>query len=135
MLFLCIINGIIYAQSNVKILDLGVETLENFSQATDVQIEIFFKINPIDIAQNVLLDLGTTQNGNEIASFTAQILPDGPGYAISYNGTNYPMNVNTYKAKFIVTLTQQQYHDFNFITLKVQDNTGQYSNTLTLGNN
>ncbi|MBN2771836.1 MAG: hypothetical protein JXR90_14175 [Spirochaetes bacterium] len=135
LLFFFLINGIILAQSSVKILDLGVEPQENISQTSDVQIEIFFKINQIDIAQNVLVDFGTVQNGNDIASFTAQVIPNGTGYALSYNGNTFPVNESTYKAKFIVSLTQQQYHDLSCITLKVQDNTGQFSNILTLGNN
>jgi len=122
-------------QANIQLLDLGVEPAENITQASDVQMEVFFKIDHPDLAQTVFVDFGTTQNGNDIASFTAQVVPDGSGYAISYNGTNYPVNTATYQAKFVVTLTQQQYHDFNFITLKVQDNSGLYSNTLSLGSN
>ena len=122
-------------QANIQLLDLGVEPAENISQSSDVQMEVFFKIDHPDLAQTVFVDFGTTQNGNDIASFTAQVVPDGSGYAISYNGTNYPVNIATYQAKFVVILTQQQYHDFNFITLKVQDNSGLYANTLSLGSN
>ncbi|MFH2142058.1 MAG: hypothetical protein ABIJ97_06535 [Bacteroidota bacterium] len=135
ILFLCLANGFLFAQSNVKILDLGVEPLENLSQTADVQMEIFFKINYVDIAQTVFVDFGTIQNGNDVASFSAQVVPSGSEYAILYNGVNYPVNQVTYKAKFVVTLTQQQYHDMSCITLKVQDNAGQFSNILTLGNN
>ena len=122
-------------QANIQLLDLGTEPIANLTQTpqTDVQMEIFFKIDHPELGQTVYADFGTTQGGNNTGSFTAQIVPDGNGYAISYNGTNYPVNQNTYQAKFVVTLTQQQYHDYNFVTLKVTDTNGQYSNTLSLG--
>jgi len=124
-------------QVNIQLLDLGTEPVANLTQTpqTDVQMEIFFKIDHPELGQTVFSDFGTTQGGNDIVSFTAQIVPDGSGYAIAYNGVNYPINTNTYQAKFVVTLTQQQYHDYNFVTVKVQDNTGLFANTLSLGSN
>ena len=123
-------------QANITLLDLGTEPKANMTQTpqTDVQMEIFFKIDHPELAQTVYADFGTTQGANDIASFTAQVVPDGSGYAISYNGITYPIGTN-YQAKFTVTLTQQQYHDYNFVSLKVSDNTGAYSNVLNLGNN
>ena len=123
-------------QANIQLLDLGTEPIANLTQTpqTDVQMEIFFKIDHPELAQTVFSDFGTTQGSNDIVSFTAQIVPDGSGYGISYNGVTYPIGTN-YQAKFVVTLTQQQYHDYNFISLKVNDNTGQFTNTLSLGSN
>ena len=123
-------------QANINLLDLGTEPKANMTQTpqTDVQMEIFFKIDHPELAQTVYADFGTSQGGNDIASFTAQVVPNGSGYGISYNGVIYPIGTN-YQAKFVVTLTQQQYHDYNFVTLKVNDNTGLYSNVLNLGSN
>ncbi len=124
-------------QANIHLLDLGTEPLANMTQTpqTDVQMEIFFKIDHPELGQTVFADFGTTQGSNDIALFTAQIVPDGNGYAIAYNGNTYPIDQNAYQAKFVVTLTPQQYHDYNFVSLKVQDNNGLYSNILSLGSN
>ena len=140
LFFILLATGSFFAtaqQANIQLLDLGTEPIANMTQTpqTNVQMEIFFKIDHPELGQTVYADFGTTQGGNDIGSFTAQIVPDGSGYAIAYNGTDYPINQNTYQAKFVVTLTQQQYHDYNFISLKVNDNTGLYSNILNLGSN
>ena len=123
-------------QANINLLDLGTEPKANMTQTpqTDVQMEVFFKIDNPELAQTVFVDFGTTQGSNDIASFTAQVVPDGSGYGISYNGVIYPIGTN-YQASFVVTLTQQQYHDYNFVTLKVNDNAGNFSNVLNLGSN
>ena len=121
-------------QTTISLLDPGIEPVEiNQNQTSDIDLEVFFKIDHPEIGQDVYVDFGTTQGSNDVASFTAQIVPDGNGYAISYNGVNYSIATN-YLAKFELTLTQQEYHDYNFITIKALDTNGTYSNTLSLGN-
>ncbi|MCD6366474.1 MAG: hypothetical protein J7L46_02925 [Bacteroidales bacterium] len=123
-------------QANIHLLDLGIVPVieTGQTQPADVKMKVSFKIDHPELGQTVFSDFGTTQGGNDIASFTAQIVPDGSGYGISYNGVTYSIGTN-YQAKFVITLTQQQYHDYNFISLKVNDNTGLYSNILNLGSN
>ena len=122
-------------QTTISLLDPGIEPVEiNQNQTSDIDLEVFFKIDHPEIGQNVYVDFGTTQGSSDVASFTAQIVPDGSGYAISYNSVSYSIATN-YLAKFELTLTQQEYHDYNFITIKALDTNGTYSNTLSLGNN
>ena len=123
-------------QANIHLLDLGMVPVMTTGQtpSSDINLKVSFKIDHSDLAQTVFVDFGSTPGGNDIASFTAQVVPDGSGYAISYNGTNYPIGTN-YEAGFIVSLTQQQFNNFSYITLKVNDNSGYYSNSLSLNNN
>ena len=91
--------------------------------SSEMELDILFKIKNVADASKVHILFGTAQDIGDILTVQADVIENSGIYYLSYNGVLEP--VNGYTAKTIVELTSQQETDYSFITLYVEDNTGQ----------
>ncbi|MEA3448101.1 MAG: hypothetical protein U9Q98_06585 [Bacteroidota bacterium] len=71
---------------------------------------------------------GTTQDAGDVLSLHGDIVQEDDVYYTSLNGQQE--TINGYTAKLHVTLTPQQEEAYNFISLYIEDNENQQTETL-----
>ncbi len=138
IIFLAILfaGQLVHAQAEqVKILDLLVQPVIQMDTVTGEPIEtdnetlaILFKVNHPEHANTVNLLFGTAQDTGDVLSLQGNIVQEDDVYYTSLNGQQEA--INGYTAKLHVTLTPQQKEAYNFISLYIEDNENQQTETL-----
>ena len=129
ILFICFWSNFIIAQTNVKIMDIGVTPalkMDTISgqplNITGETLNIVFKIKNIGEANKVHVLFGTDQDIGDILTIIANVSENSSVYYLTYNGIQ--KQVTGYSAQIEVVLTSQQLNDYTYITLYVEDNSG-----------
>ncbi|MFH2142672.1 MAG: hypothetical protein ABIJ97_09635 [Bacteroidota bacterium] len=132
---LCIVNGFLIAQTNVKIMDIVVTPILKIDTITGQpintngeELNIMFKIKNVADADKVHVLFGTAQDLGDVLTIQAEVLENSGIYYISFNGIQKA--VNGYTAQTEAVLTTQQLANYANITLYVEDNSGQESSRL-----
>ena len=130
-LFLNIIPELTKAQSLVKIIDLSVSTListDTTYQNDTTILKVIFKIKNKTLASKAHYLLGTAQDLGDVITAEGQFSTQGGITYITLNGSL--KEVEGYNASAIFKLNNQQNMQFNYITVYVEDSTGQITDKL-----
>lgn len=121
-----------FSQSSVvKILDLAVNPAINADtslQSDSTDLIVNFKIKNSLQAQTAYFLFGTAPDLGDITTVTGAFLNQGGIMYLITNG--YQNEINDYAAQAFIKLSALQNSGFNYLTLYIQDNTGQLTNKL-----
>ena len=124
-----ILFSVIFAQSNVKLMDLSIVPYYSDSVVVNNQnqeLGILFKMNKAHLAQQVHVLFGTGENQSNIALFQATITENAGLYYVNFNGAQEA--IINYSCKINIVLTTNQVANYTHVTLYVTDINGNESN-------
>ncbi|MGM0650649.1 MAG: hypothetical protein ACQES1_09115 [Bacteroidota bacterium] len=130
-------GGFVHAQQSeqVEIMDMVVTPAIQIDSVTGQPIEtdnetleILFKVNHPENANTIHVLFGTAQDAGDVLSLQGNIVQEDDVYYTSLNGQQEA--INGYTAKLHVTLTPQQKEAYNVISLYIEDNENQQTETL-----
>ncbi|HBF89469.1 MAG TPA: hypothetical protein DDX39_12585 [Bacteroidales bacterium] len=130
LMLTCLFN-IGYSQ-NIHIIDLSALTAV-YADETDLtndslDLIVSFKLKEFDLATQVNFMFGTTQNEGNILNVTGNIVFENDSYYLNYaNQTN---KIENYTTTCIIRLSNQQYDDYQILTLVAAGQDGEQSNIL-----
>ncbi|MDD4217418.1 MAG: hypothetical protein PHZ24_08810 [Bacteroidales bacterium] len=122
-------TGYLAAQSSVEIKDILVQPIVGMdSVISNYQLEIMFKMNHPENANLLKIQVGTSQDLNDITLIQVQIIEENGLYYTSFNDELEV--INGYESRVFIELSESQKETYNVITLFVEDNNGEVSNKL-----
>ncbi|OFY24001.1 MAG: hypothetical protein A2W98_13730 [Bacteroidetes bacterium GWF2_33_38] len=130
LMLTCLFN-IGYSQS-IHIIDLSALTAV-YADETDLtndslDLIVSFKLKEFDLATQVNFMFGSIQNEGNILTQTANIVFENDSYFLNYaNQTN---KIENYTTTCSIRLSNQQYVNYQTLTLVVTGQNGEQSNTL-----
>lgn len=124
-----LLTGYLAAQSSVEIKDILVQPIVGMdSVISNYQLEIMFKMNHPENANLLKIQVGTSQDLNDITLIQVQIIEENGLYYTSFNDELEV--INGYESRVFIELSESQKETYNVITLFVEDNNGEVSNKL-----
>ncbi|MDD3685363.1 MAG: hypothetical protein PHE56_01225 [Bacteroidales bacterium] len=119
--------GVLFSQNSIQISDIAVSPVMLTDTVTGLPLEddaeilsVMFKINDISLAETVHILIGTAQSTGDVLSIVANVYSEDGDYFISYGGNSYIVNDNVVEA--VVSLSENDYQNFAYITAFVTDN-------------
>jgi hypothetical protein len=126
ILVISVITPLILA-AQVQLMDLSIFPIETNS-VDSVELAITFKMNPVAQAQTIQFSFGTQIGSNDVFTGIANIVNTGISFNVNYGSESTP--VENYHVQVFCKLTQNQYSQWQHLTVFVLDINGSQSNVL-----
>ncbi len=134
-MLLLLINSVNAQTTPVKIIDIAVIPAINIDTLTGNPIisdttELFiqFKIKNVQDASKAYIYFGTAQDTDDILSVQGDFIYQAGKYYLQINGADY--EVKGYAAECKIKISKPQYDSYNYVTLFVEDISGQETDRL-----
>jgi hypothetical protein len=125
-------NAAVAQKSGLRISDINpVTDIDSaMSSAGKIRLTVNFKMNDPSLADSVFFMFGNTSGGHEIAIENGKFQKSGKNISVKTQGGDFALMNKEASCK--VKVSKEAYNSSKYLSIVVKDNSGQYTNVLSI---